>query len=72
MIQYTVFYDALGHKEAVHEETLSWTTCLVTYTLHKEWRGSRGRIYSPYDDTLAVAFLADSNLPSFLLTDLKI
>ena len=20
MIQYTVFYDALGHKEAVHEE----------------------------------------------------
>lgn len=64
--------DALGHKEAVHEESTSRTTCLVTYTLHKEWRGSRDRIYSPYDDTLAMAFLADPNLPSFLLTDFKI
>ena len=72
MRQNTVFNDASGRKEAVHEETLSRTTCLVTYTLHKEWRGSRGRIYSPYDDTLAMAFLAYSNLPTILLTDLKI
>ena len=45
---------------------------LVTHTHEKEWWGSRGWIYNPYDDTLAMAFLADSNLPTFLLTDLKI
>ena len=45
---------------------------LVTHTHEKEWRGSRYRIYYPYDDTLAMAFLAYSNLPTILLTDLKI
>ena len=45
---------------------------LVTLTHEKKWWGSRGWIYNPYDDTLAMAFLADSNLPTFLLTDLKI
>ena len=73
MIQYTVFYDALGHKEAVHEEThFADYLKLVALTHEKEWWGSRGWIYNPYDDTLAMAFLADSNLPTFLLTDLKI
>ena len=45
---------------------------LVTHTHEKEWWGSRGWIYNPYDDTLAMAFLAYSNLPTILLTDLKI
>ena len=45
---------------------------LVALTHEKEWWGSRGWIYNPYDDTLAMAFLAYSNLPTFLLTDLKI
>ena len=45
---------------------------LVTLTHEKEWRGSRYRVYYPYDDTLAMAFLADSNLPTLLLTDFKI
>ena len=72
MIQYTVFYDALGHKEAVHEEKHFADYRLVTHTHEKEWWGSRGWIYNPYDDTLAMAFLAYSNLPTILLTDLKI
>ena len=72
MRQNTVFYDASGRKEAVHEETLSRTTCLVTHTHEKEWWGSRGWIYNPYDDTLAMTALADSNLPTLLLTDFKI
>ena len=45
---------------------------LVALTHEKEWWGSRGWIYNPYDDTLAMAFLADSNLPTLLLTDFKI
>ena len=45
---------------------------LVTLTHEKERRCSRGWIYNPYDDTLAMAFLADSNLPTLLLTDFKI
>ena len=45
---------------------------LVTLTHEKKRRCPRGRIYNPYDDTLAMAFLAYSNLPTFLLTDLKI
>ena len=45
---------------------------LDTHTLDKERWGSRGWIYNPYDDTLAMAFLADSNLPTLLLTDFKI
>lgn len=73
MIQYTVFYDALGHKEAVHEEKhFADYLKLVALTHEKEWWGSRGWIYNPYDDTLAMAFLADSNLPTLLLTDFKI
>ena len=45
---------------------------LVTLTHEDERRRPRDRIYNPYDDTLAMAFLADSNLPTFLLTDFKI
>ena len=73
MIQYTVFYDASGRKEAVHEEKhFADYLKLVALTHEKEWWGSRGWIYNPYDDTLAMAFLAYSNLPTILLTDLKI
>lgn len=45
---------------------------LVTLTHEKKRRCPRGRIYNPYDDTLAMAFLAYSNLPTLLLTDFKI
>ena len=45
---------------------------LVALTHEKKRRCPRGRIDDPDDDTLAMAFLADSNLPTFLLTDLKI
>ena len=45
---------------------------LVTLTHEKKRRCPRGRIYNPYDDTLAMTVLADANLPTLLLTDLKI
>ena len=73
MIQYTVFYDALWHKEAVHEEKhFADYLKLVALTHEKKRRCPRGRIYNPYDDTLAMTALADSNLPTLLLTDFKI
>ena len=73
MRQNTVFYDASGRKEAVHEEKhFADYLKLVALTHEKKRRCPRGRIDDPDDDTLAMAFLADSNLPTFLLTDLKI
>ena len=45
---------------------------LVTLTHEKKRRCPRGRIDDPDDDTLAMAFLADSDLPTLLLTDFKI
>ena len=45
---------------------------LVALTNEKERRCPWCRIDDPDDDTLAMAFLAYSNLPTFLLTDLKI
>ena len=45
---------------------------LVTLTHEKERRRSWGRIDNPDDDTLAMTVLADSNLPTLLLTDFKI
>ena len=45
---------------------------LDTHTLDKERRGSWCRIDDSDDDTLAMTAFADTNLPTFLLTDLKI
>ena len=45
---------------------------LVTLTHEKKRRCPRGRIDDPDDDTQAMAALADSNLPTLLLTDFKI
>ena len=45
---------------------------LVTLTHEKKRRCPRGRIDDPDDDTLAMTALADSNLPTLLLTDFKI
>ena len=43
MIQYTVFYDALGHKEAVHEEKhFADYLKLVALTHEKKRRRPRG------------------------------
>ena len=61
-----------GAKRLSTKKSTSRTTCLVTHTHEKEWWGSRGWIYNPYDDTLAMTALADSNLPTLLLTDFKI
>ena len=73
MRQNTVFYDASGRKEAVHEEKhFADYLKLVTLTHEKERRCSWGRIDNPDDDTLAMTVLADTNLPALLLTDFKI
>ena len=45
---------------------------LVTLTHEKKRRCPRGRIDDSDDDTLAMTALADSNLPTLLLTDFKI
>ena len=69
---YSVLRRVRAQRGCPRRKALRGLPHLVTHTHEKEWRGSRGWIYNPYDDTLAMAFLADSNLPSFLLTDLKI
>ena len=45
---------------------------LDTHTLDKERRGSWCRIDDSDDDTLAMTVLADTNLPTLLLTDFNI
>ena len=45
---------------------------LDTLTHDKEWRSPLGRTDTPDDDTLAMTVLADSDLPTLLLTDFKI
>lgn len=45
---------------------------LATHTPDIIGRGSRSRFDCLYDDALAVAILADSNLPSLLIADFKI
>ena len=45
---------------------------LVALTHEKEGWGSRGWIYNPYDDTLAMTVLTEAYLPTLLLTDFKI
>ena len=70
--KYSVFRRIRAQKGCPRRNAFADYLKLVTHTHEKEWWGSRGWIYNPYDDTLAMAFLADSNLPTFLLTDLKI
>ena len=45
---------------------------LVTLTHEKERRRPRSGMDNPDDDTLAMTVLADTNLPTLLLTDFKI
>ena len=70
--KYSVLRRVRAQRGCPRRKALRGLPHLVTHTHEKEWRGSRDWIYNPYDDTLAMAFLADSNLPTFLLTDLKI
>ena len=72
-MQELMFYEALGHDKSVREETLfRRLPQSITHAPYSEGRCSRCRINDTDDNTPAVAILADSNLPTFLITDVKV
>ena len=72
-MQESMFYERLGHTRAVREETLfRRLPQSITHAPYSEGRCSRCRINDTDDNTPAVAILADSNLPTFLITDVKV
>ena len=73
MMAYTLFYERLVHNKAVREATLfRRLPQLITHVPYTERRCSWCRINDADDNTLAVALLADTNLPTFLITDIKV
>ena len=73
MMAYTLFYARLVHNKAVREETLfRRLPQLITHVPYMEGRCSWCRINDADDNTLAVAILAQSDLPTFLITDVKV
>ena len=72
-MQESMFYERLGHTGAVHESMLfrrlPQSLIHVPYT---EGRCSWGRINNANDNTSAVAILAHPDLPTFLITDVKV
>ena len=72
-MQELMFYEALGHDKSVREETLfRRLPQSITHAPYSEGWCSRCRINDTDDNTPAVAILADSNLPTFLITDVKV
>ena len=68
-----MYYGLLGHTGAVREEMLfRRLPQLITHVPYTERRCSWCRINDTDDNTPAVAILADSNLPTFLITDVKV
>ena len=73
MVENSMYYGRLGHTGAVREEMLCRRLPqLITHAPYSEGWCSRCRINDTDDNTPAVAILADSHLPSFLLTDFKV
>ena len=66
-------YEALGHNKAVREETLfRRLPQSITHAPYTERRCSWGRINDADDYAPAVAILADTHFPTFLITDIKV
>ena len=72
-MQESMFYEYLGHTEAVHESMLfRRLPQSLTHVPYTEGRCSWGRINNTNDNTTAVAILAYPNLPTFLITNVKV
>ena len=72
-MQESMFYERLGHTRAVREETLfRRLPQSITHTPYSEGWCSWCRINDTDDNTLAVAILAYPNLPTFLITNVKV
>ena len=73
MVENSMYYGRLGHTGAVREEMLfRRLPHSITHSPYTERRCSWCRINDADDNTLAVALLADTNLPTFLITDIKV
>ena len=72
-MQELMFYEALGHDKSVREETLfRRLPQSITHAPYSEGWCSRCRINDTDDNTPAVAILAHPDLPTFLITDVKV
>ena len=73
MVENSMYYGLLGHTGAVREEMLfRRLPHSITHSPYTEGRCTRCRISDTDDNMPAVAILADSNLPTFLITDVKV
>lgn len=73
MIQKSLFYETSGHTRVVHEEKLfRRLPQSIAHAPYTEGRCSWSRLNDADDNTPAVAILADSNLPTLLITDFKV
>ena len=73
MVEKSMFYERLGHTEAVREEKLfRRLPHSIPHAAYTEGRCSWGRINDADNDTTAVAILAYPDLPTFLITDFKV
>lgn len=72
-MQESMFYERLGHTRAVREETLFRRLLQsITHAPYSEGWCSRCRINDTDDNASAVAILAHPDLPTFLITDVKV
>ena len=72
-MQESMFYERLGHTRAVREETLfRRLPQSITHAPYTEGRCSWGRINDADYNASAVAILAHPDLPTFLITDVKV
>lgn len=73
MVENSMYYERLGHTGAVHEEKLfRRLPHSITHAPYTEGRCSWGGINDADNDTTAVAILAYPNLPTFLITNVKV
>ena len=72
-MQESMFYERLGHTRAVREETLfRRLPQSITHAPYTEGWCSRCRINDADYNASAVAILAHPDLPTFLITDVKV
>ena len=70
--KYSVLRRVRAQRDCPRRHAFANYLKLDTLTHDKEWRSPLGRTDTPDDDTLAMTVLADSDLPTLLLTDFKI
>ena len=73
MVENSMYYEHLGHTGAVREEMLfRGLPHSITHSPYTEGRRSWDRINDADYNTPTVAILAEPNLPTFLITNVKV